>query len=224
MGNSSSSRSDSRPAREKEIERDYEQQKKKISTVKSASVAELQVALNALNTKNKELNECKWTVERLNAQIVTINKLNLSLNEQLMVNFQKYNTAVVLFSGIVCVAVVVFIWLLVQRSDGAGGALTSEREYMYSNVPFPPISEMNSAGDILLSKVTTTSGEKDSVLLISYTTLFDTLYHQDICISDAACVTSTQQPFDNRCTCTLAINWTSGVMYWCLICNPSSQF
>jgi hypothetical protein len=196
MGNSSSSRSDSRPAREKEIERDYEQQKKKISTVKSASVAQLQVALNALNTKNKELNECKWTVERLNAQIVTINKLNLSLNEQLMVNFQKYNTAVILFSGIVCVAVVVFIWLLVQRSDGAGVALTSEREYMYSNVPFPPLSEINSAGDILLSKVTTTSGEKDSVLLISYTTLFDTLYHQDICISDAACVTSTQQPFD----------------------------
>ena len=67
MGNKSSS--DSRPTREKEIEREFLAEERRIDKVSSCSVSELKKTLRDLNNKKKELNEEKWKNEQLNQQV-----------------------------------------------------------------------------------------------------------------------------------------------------------
>ena len=61
--------SDSRPTREKEIEREFLAEERRIDKVSSCSVSELKKTLRDLNNKNKELNDEKWKNEQLNQQV-----------------------------------------------------------------------------------------------------------------------------------------------------------
>ena len=55
--------------REKEIEREFLAEERRIDKVSSCSVSELKKTLRDLNNKNKELNEVKWKNEQLNQQV-----------------------------------------------------------------------------------------------------------------------------------------------------------
>jgi len=193
MGNSSSSTRDSRPAREREIERDYEKEKRKIASIKTASVDELKAALADVNVKTRELKESAWTIERLNAQIDSINQLNLQLNQQVAATIQKYNTAVLVFSGMVCIATVLFLWLLVQRLNPS---IDVTEEAYFASVPISSTSGYERVNDVDPGLVKYAKAPSSSaVTLVSHSSLIAALRQSSLCpstTSDNVCSASSE--------------------------------
>lgn len=171
MGNS-----DSRPTREKEIDNEFKKEERRIDGIKMANVSELKKALHELNTKTRELNEAKWNIERLNSQISNGNALNVQLAQQNTTLTEKYNSAVMMFSGIVLIVAMFIGWLLMKRHDPTPHVIN---DALYNSVISPTSPETTYSPQTYADQ----QNYSDDVLIVSPSALFDVLSSTKIACS-----------------------------------------